>query len=87
MPMKTSGGGSIDRLICEALYSLCFAISFVNKWQLWRKQEEALTNQTGCLDLATHAVIPWNNVYTAAVIERLKAEDYPVTASNIGEAQ
>jgi TnpA family transposase len=67
----------------EALHSLRSAISIANKGQLRRKQEEALTNQAGCLNLVTNAVILWNTVYMAAVTEQLKAEGYPVQDSDL----
>ena len=67
----------------EALHSLRSAISIANKGQLRRKQEDALTNQAGCLNLVTNAVILWNTVYMAAVTEQLKAEGYPVQDSDL----
>jgi Tn3 transposase DDE domain len=67
----------------EALHSLRSAISIANKGQLRRKQEEALTNQAGCLNLVTNAIILWNTVYMAAVTEQLKAEGYPVQDSDL----
>ena len=67
----------------EALHSLRSAISIANKGQLRRKQEEALTNQAGCLNLVTNAVILWNTVYMAAVTEQLKVEGYPVQDSDL----
>jgi TnpA family transposase len=41
---------------------------------LRRKQEEELRNQAGCLNLVTNAVVAWNTVYMAAVIERLRSK-------------
>ena len=40
----------------------------------YKKQEEELRNQAGCLNLVTNAVVTWNTVYMAAVIEQLRAE-------------
>lgn len=62
----------------EAIHSLRSAISVANKGELRGKQEEALTNQAGCLNLVTNAVILWNTVYMAAAVEQLKKEGYPV---------
>src|SRR5438270_3446076 len=31
-------------------------------------------NQAGCLDLVINAVVTWNTIYMAAVIDRLRAE-------------
>jgi len=47
---------------------------FANKGVLRKKQEEELMNQAGCLNLVTNAVVTWNTVFMAAVIERLRAE-------------
>jgi hypothetical protein len=35
------------------------------------------------LNLVTNAVIIWNTVYMAAVIEQLKSEGYPVRESDV----
>lgn len=67
----------------EALHSLRAAITVANKGVLRRKQEEALTHQAGCLNLATNAVIIWNTVYMAKAIEQLKKEGYPVRDSDL----
>jgi Tn3 transposase DDE domain len=42
-----------------------------------------LTHQALCLNLVTNAVIVWNTVYMAAVIEQLKQEGYPVHDSDL----
>lgn len=39
-----------------------------------RGQPEDQTNQASCLNLVTNAVIAWNTVYMAAVLDRLKAK-------------
>jgi TnpA family transposase len=62
----------------EALHSLRAAISVANRGILRQKNEEGFTQQAGCLNLVTNAVIIWNTVYMAAVIEQLKQEGYPV---------
>jgi TnpA family transposase len=69
----------------EAIHSLRSAISVANKGELRRKQEEALTNQAGCLNLVTNAVILWNTVYTAAVVEQLKKEGYPIQDNDLAQ--
>jgi hypothetical protein len=42
-----------------------------------------LRNQAGCLNLVTNAVVTWNTVYMAAVIERLRAEGKTVNEEDI----
>lgn len=69
----------------EAIHSLRSAIRVANKGELRRKQEEALTNQAGCLNLVTNAVILWNTVYMAAAVEQLKEEGYPVQDSDLAQ--
>jgi len=49
-----------------------------NKGQLRQSRGEALTHQALCLNLVTNAVIVWNTVYMAAVVDQLKREGYPV---------
>jgi len=45
-----------------------------DKETLRKKQEEQLRNQAGCLILVTNAVVNWDTVYMAAVIDQLWAE-------------
>jgi TnpA family transposase len=58
----------------EALHGLREFLLFANKGTLRKKQEEELRNQAGCLNLVTNAVVTWNTVYMAAVIDRLRDE-------------
>ena len=44
---------------------------------------EHLAHQASCLNLVTNAVIVWNTVYMAAVVEQLKQEGYPVQESDL----
>jgi TnpA family transposase len=67
----------------EALHMLREFLFFANKGTLRRKQEEEQTNQAGCLNLLTNAVVAWNTVYMAAAIEQLRAEGYPVREEDI----
>jgi TnpA family transposase len=67
----------------EALHALRAAISVANRGILRHKNEEGFTQQAGCLNLVTNAVIIWNTVYMAAVIEQLKKEGYPVCESDV----
>ena len=48
-----------------------------------RKQEEELRSQAGCLNLVTNAVVTWNTVYMAAVIEQLRSEGRTVNDEDI----
>jgi hypothetical protein len=67
----------------EALHGLREFLMFVNKGTLRKKQEEELRNQAGCLNLATNAVVTWNTVYMAAVIEQLRVEGRTVNDEDI----
>ena len=67
----------------EALHSLRAAISVANRGILRNKDEEGFTQQAGCLNLVTNAVVIWNTVYMAAAIEQLKKEGYPITDDDL----
>jgi TnpA family transposase len=67
----------------EALHGLREFLLFANKGTLRKKQEEELRNQAGCLNLVTNAVVTWNTVYMAAVIDQLRAEGRTVNEEDI----
>src|SRR4051794_30948416 len=67
----------------EALHGLREFLLFANKGTLRKKREEELRDQAGCLNLVTNAVVTWNTVYMAAVIERLRAEGKTVNEEDI----
>jgi TnpA family transposase len=67
----------------EALHGLREFLLFANKGTLRKKQEEELRNQAGCLNLVTNAVVTWNTVYMAAVLEQLRAEGRTVNDEDI----
>jgi len=67
----------------EALHELREFLLFANKGVLRKKQEGELMNQAGCLNLVTNAVVTWNTVYMAAVIEQLRAEGRTVNEEDI----
>jgi len=67
----------------EALHDLRAFLMVANKGQLRQSRGEALTHQALCLNLVTNAVIVWNTVYMAAVVEQLKQEGYPVQESDL----
>src|ERR1041385_7242853 len=52
----------------EALHDLRAYLMLVNKGQLRRKRGEELVHQANYLNLVTNAVILWNTVYIAAVV-------------------
>ena len=60
----------------EALHALRRFIFFAHLGQLRKRQREDQVNQATCLNLVTNAVITWNTVYMAAIIEQLKREGY-----------
>ena len=67
----------------EALHDLRAALMIANKGQLRHRRGEALTHQALCLNLVTNAVIVWNTVYMAAVIEQLRQEGTLVQDSDL----
>jgi TnpA family transposase len=67
----------------EALHDLRAALVLANKGQLRQRRGETLSHQALCLNLVTNAVIVWNTVYMAAVIEQLKQEGTPVQDSDL----
>jgi hypothetical protein len=56
---------------------------FGNKGTPRKKQGEELRNQAGWLKLITNAVVTWNTVYLAAVIEQLRSEGRTVIDKDI----
>jgi TnpA family transposase len=67
----------------EALHDLRAFLMVANKGQLHHSRGEALTHQALCLNLVTNAVIVWNTVYMAAVVDQLQQEGYPVHESDL----
>jgi TnpA family transposase len=67
----------------EALHALRRLLFFGNEGKIRRKQEEAQTNQAGCLNLLTNAVIVWNTVYMAKVLEALREEGCDVDEDDL----
>src|SRR5438552_9856461 len=57
--------------------------SLPTRARIRRKQEEEQTNQAGCLNLVTNAVVAWNTVYMAAAIEQLKHQGYEVNDEDV----
>jgi TnpA family transposase len=62
----------------EALHAVRRFLLFANEGKIRRSQDDAQTNQAGCLNVATNAIVAWNTVYMQAVIDQLKAEGYDV---------
>ena len=60
----------------EALHDLRATLVIANKGHLRHPRGEHLAHQASCLNLVTNAVIVWNTVYMAAVVEQLKQEGY-----------
>jgi TnpA family transposase len=67
----------------EALHDLRAFLMVANKGQLRRKSPGDLTHQALCLNLVTNAVICWNTVYMAAVVEQLRREGSPVQEQDL----
>ena len=62
----------------EALHALRGFLFSGDSGKVRRKQEEEQNNQASCLNLLTNAVVAWNTVYMAAVLDQLRSEGYPV---------
>lgn len=67
----------------EAMHGLRSYLWLANKGSIRRRYEDEIKNQASCLNLVTNAVIVWNTVYMAAVIDQLKAEGYPVQEGDL----
>ena len=67
----------------EALHALRRLLFFGNEGKIRGKQEEAQTNQAGCLNLLTNAAIVWNTVYMAKVLEALREQSYDVDEDDL----
>jgi TnpA family transposase len=67
----------------ESLHALRDFLFVADKGIMRRKQEEAQTNQAGCLNLITNAVVIWNTVYMQAVLDQLRAEHYTVQEDDL----
>lgn len=67
----------------ESLHALRRFLFFAHQGQVRRSQLEDQANQASCLNLVTNAVIAWNTVYMAAVIDRLKAKGQHITSEDL----
>jgi hypothetical protein len=60
----------------ESLHALRQFLFFANEGKIRQRYEEDQANQASCLTLVTNAVITWNTVYMAAVLDQLRAEGH-----------
>ena len=67
----------------EAIHALRRFLVFGNLARLTRRDTDALVNQAACLNLLTNAVIVWNTVYIARVIDELWTEGHEVHDEDI----
>jgi TnpA family transposase len=67
----------------EAVHSLKAYLSVGNRGVLRRKTDEGLQHQVGCLNLLTNAIILWNSVYMAEVLNQLEQEGQAVNAEDL----
>jgi TnpA family transposase len=67
----------------ETLHSLRRFLFFAHQGQIRQRHDEDLTNQASCLNLVTNAVVAWNTVYMEAAINQLKAENLPISETDI----
>ena len=67
----------------ELVHALRRFLFFGNWGRLRQSQEEEHTTQAQALTLVTNAVVVWNTVYMAAVLEELRAEGYEVQEEDV----
>ncbi|MBN9386574.1 MAG: Tn3 family transposase [Chloroflexi bacterium] len=67
----------------ESLHSLREFIFYANRGQLRKHDLEEQSDQANCLTLVTNAVVVWNTVYMAAILEQLKAEGFSVSDEDL----
>ena len=68
----------------EKLHDLRKFLFFAREGVVSQQYEEGQSNQAGCLNLLTNAVIVWNTVYMQAALNALRAEGYPVREEDLG---
>jgi TnpA family transposase len=62
----------------EALHALRSWLVFGGDGKLRRKQEEAQTEQAGCLNLMANAVVAWNTLYMQAASDALRESGHDI---------
>lgn len=67
----------------ELLHALRRFLFFGNLGRLRKGQQEEHTTQAQSLTLVTNAVVVWNTVYMAAVLDELRAEGYEVREEDL----
>jgi hypothetical protein len=74
-PLLTSEG--------EKLHALRKFLFFAREGVVSQQYEEGQSNQAGCLNLLTNAVIVWNTMYMQTALHALRAEGYPVREEDL----
>jgi TnpA family transposase len=67
----------------ESLHALRQFLFFANEGKIRHRYEEDQANQASCLTLVTNAVITWNTVYMAAVLDQLRAEGHVIADADV----
>jgi TnpA family transposase len=67
----------------EALHALRRFLLFADEGQIRRRTHDDQLNQASCLNLVTNAVVAWNTVYMAAVLEQLRSEGHHFTDADV----
>ncbi len=67
----------------ESIHSLRRFLMFARQGELRKHKQEELANQASCLTLVTNAVIVWNTIYIAAVLDYLRQEGYSINEEDI----
>lgn len=64
--------------IGEALHALRRYLFFANHGRIRRGQLDEQMNQASCLNLVTNAVVAWNTIYIAEIIQQLESEGHHI---------
>ena len=67
----------------ESLDALGQFLFFANEGKFRQRYQEDQANQASCLTLVTNAVITWNTVYMAAVLDELRAEGHVIADADV----
>jgi hypothetical protein len=67
----------------EQLHALRRAIFYANEGQVRQRTPDQQSEQALCLSIVVNAIIAWNTVYTARVLDELRAAGELITTSEI----
>ena len=67
----------------EARHSIARAVFHGKRGELRQHYREGQEDQLGALGLVLNMIVLWNTIYTEAVLNQLRAEDYPVKEEDV----